>query len=140
MPTNLEGNVLEVALVDVGVLALEVARVFGVNPDLRGGIGGASRRLKVLPRLTLKAIGLRLGVSSGTISRWIDSSLRSMPELQNIWRLYSQIGSVLGVAITVGLLGHAGLQRADFDTLYGLHVALALLTGLLCLPVATRPR
>ncbi len=51
-----------------------------------------------------------------------------------------QIGSVLGVALTVALLGHATLQRADFDALYLLHGALALLTGLLCLPVDTRPR
>jgi predicted MFS family arabinose efflux permease len=50
-----------------------------------------------------------------------------------------QIGSVLGVAITVLLIGHAGLQRADFTTLYALYVALAVLTGLLCLPVDTRP-
>lgn len=51
-----------------------------------------------------------------------------------------QIGSVMGVALTVLLLGHAGLQRADFTQLYGLHVALALLTALLCLPVNTKPR
>lgn len=51
-----------------------------------------------------------------------------------------QIGSALGVAITVALLGHAALQRADFDALYLSHIALALLTGLLCLPVDTRPR
>lgn len=51
-----------------------------------------------------------------------------------------QIGAVLGVAITVGLLGHAGLARADFDTLYGLHAALALATALLSLCVNTRPR
>ncbi len=50
-----------------------------------------------------------------------------------------QIGSVLGVAITVLLLGHAGVQRGDFTTLYALHVGLALLTALLCLPVDTRP-
>lgn len=50
-----------------------------------------------------------------------------------------QIGSVLGVAITVLLLGHAGLQRADFTPLYALHVALALLTAVLCLPVDTKP-
>ena len=50
-----------------------------------------------------------------------------------------QIGSVLGVALTVALLGHAALQRADFNALYLLHGALALLTGLLCLPVDTRP-
>jgi len=50
-----------------------------------------------------------------------------------------QIGSVLGVAITVLLLGHAGVHRVDFTWLYGLHVMLALLTALLCLPVNTRP-
>lgn len=50
-----------------------------------------------------------------------------------------QIGSVLGVAITVLLLGHAGVQRADFMPLYTLHVALAVLTAVLCLPVDTRP-
>lgn len=50
-----------------------------------------------------------------------------------------QIGAVLGVALTVLLLGHAGLARADFTPLYAAHVALALLTGALCLPVNTRP-
>jgi EmrB/QacA subfamily drug resistance transporter len=50
-----------------------------------------------------------------------------------------QIGSVLGVAFTVLLLGHEGLQRADFVPLYASHVGLALLTALLCLPVDTRP-
>ena len=50
-----------------------------------------------------------------------------------------QIGSVLGVAITVLLLGHAGVQRSDFVPLYALHVGLALLTAALCLPVDTRP-
>lgn len=50
-----------------------------------------------------------------------------------------QIGSVLGVALTVALLGHAALVRADFNRLYGLHIGLALMTGLLCLRVDTRP-
>ena len=50
-----------------------------------------------------------------------------------------QIGSVLGVAITVLLLGHAGVHRGDFTWLYGLLVVLALLTAALCLPVNTRP-
>lgn len=51
-----------------------------------------------------------------------------------------QIGSVLGVAITVGLLGYADVIRTDFNLLYGLHAGLALLTALLCVPVDTRPR
>lgn len=50
-----------------------------------------------------------------------------------------QIGSVLGVALTVVFVGHAGLAKADFIPLYGLHVALALATGLLCLAVNTKP-
>jgi hypothetical protein len=51
-----------------------------------------------------------------------------------------QIGAVLGVAVTVLLIGHAGLQRGDFDALYATQIALALLTALCCLPVDTRPR
>jgi EmrB/QacA subfamily drug resistance transporter len=50
-----------------------------------------------------------------------------------------QIGSVLGVAITVSMLGHADLVRSDFGTLYAWHVGLALLTAALCLPIDTRP-
>lgn len=50
-----------------------------------------------------------------------------------------QIGAVLGVALTVLLLGHAQLQRTDFNAVYALHVGLALLTGLLCLAVNTKP-
>lgn len=51
-----------------------------------------------------------------------------------------QIGAVLGVALTVLLLGKGALSHADFDPLYIGHVGLALLTGLLCLAVDTRPR
>ena len=50
-----------------------------------------------------------------------------------------QIGAVIGVAITVLLLGHGALQRSDFDAVYGLHIALALLTAVLCTFVNTRP-
>jgi len=50
-----------------------------------------------------------------------------------------QIGSVMGVAITVLLLGHGGLTHASFMSLYACHVALALLTAALCVAVNTRP-
>ncbi len=50
-----------------------------------------------------------------------------------------QIGAVIGVAITVLLLGHGVVQRSDFDAVYGLHVGLALLTAALCVFVNTRP-
>lgn len=80
----------------------------------------------VLPSLSAAAVS-RLPVAHYAVGSAVNQATR-------------QIGSVLGVALTVALLGHAGLQRADFDALYVLHGVLALLTGLLCLPVDTRPR
>jgi EmrB/QacA subfamily drug resistance transporter len=50
-----------------------------------------------------------------------------------------QIGAVIGVAITVLLLGHGVVQRGDFNAVYGLHIGLALLTAVLCAFVKTRP-
>lgn len=80
----------------------------------------------VLPSLSAAAVN-RLPVAHYAVGSAVNQATR-------------QIGAVLGVAIAVALLGHAGLQRADFDAMYLLHGALALLTGLLCLPVDTRPR
>jgi MFS family permease len=51
-----------------------------------------------------------------------------------------QIGAVLGVALTVALVGHAALQRSDFRTLCACQIALAVVTAILCAPVDTRPR
>ena len=51
-----------------------------------------------------------------------------------------QIGAVLGVAITVALIGHGVLGHADFMALYAIHIGLALTTGLLCLAVNTKPK
>jgi EmrB/QacA subfamily drug resistance transporter len=51
-----------------------------------------------------------------------------------------QMGSVLGVALTVALAGHAALQLADFHTMNACEIALALVTALMCAPVDTRPR
>ena len=50
-----------------------------------------------------------------------------------------QIGTVLGVAITVLLLGHSPLVRGDFTAFYVTQIALALTTALLCVAVHTRP-
>lgn len=80
----------------------------------------------VLPSLSAAAVS-RLPVAHYAVGTAVNQATR-------------QIGSALGVAITVALLGHATLQRADFDALYALHMALALLTCLLCLPVDTKPR
>lgn len=80
----------------------------------------------VLPSLSAAAVS-RLPMAHYAVGSAVNQATR-------------QIGSVLGVALTVALLGHATLQRADFNALYLLHAALALLTGLLCWPVDTKPR
>ena len=80
----------------------------------------------VLPSLSAAAVG-HLPIAHYAVGSAINQATR-------------QIGSVMGVALTVALLGHATLQRVDFNTLYLLHGMLALLTGLLCLPVDTKPR
>jgi EmrB/QacA subfamily drug resistance transporter len=51
-----------------------------------------------------------------------------------------QIGSVMGIALTVLLLGSAHLERADFDPIYMWHIGLALLTAALSLRVNTSPK
>lgn len=51
-----------------------------------------------------------------------------------------QIGSVMGVAVTVLLLGHGSLTHDSFVPLYVSHVLLAILTAVLCIPVNTRPQ
>jgi predicted MFS family arabinose efflux permease len=50
-----------------------------------------------------------------------------------------QIGSVIGVAVTVLLIGHPGVSRTDFVPLYLAHMGLALLTAVLCVGVQTKP-
>jgi hypothetical protein len=78
----------------------------------------------VLPSLSAAAVS-RLPMAHYAVGSAVNQATR-------------QIGSVLGVALTVALLGHAALLRADFDVFYLLHGVLALLTGLLCLRIDTK--
>ena len=80
----------------------------------------------VLPSLSAAAVN-RLPVAHYAVGSAVNQATR-------------QIGAVLGVAFTVALVGHATLQHSDFNALYLLHGLLALLTGLLCWPVDTKPR
>ncbi len=50
-----------------------------------------------------------------------------------------QIGSVLGVAIAVVLVGQATVALGDFTGMYGLHAVLGLVTAVFCLAVNTKP-
>lgn len=51
-----------------------------------------------------------------------------------------QVGTVIGVAITVLLLSTSELQIRDFTTLYAIQFGLALMTAVFCLPINTHPR
>jgi len=93
-----------------------------------------------LPGLLMSgvAVGLVLPSLSGAAVSRLPAAHYAVGSAVN--QATRQIGSVLGVAITVALLGSAALQHGDFNALYVLHAVLALLTALLCLPVDTKPR
>jgi EmrB/QacA subfamily drug resistance transporter len=92
-----------------------------------------------LPGLLLSGIGVGMlmpSLAGAAVSRLPSEHFAVGSAVNQATR---QIGSVLGVAITVVLVGHAGVQRADFTPVYMVQIGLALLTALLCLPVNTRP-
>lgn len=92
-----------------------------------------------LPGLFLSGIGVGMvlpSLSGAAVARLPASHYAVGSAVNQATR---QIGAVLGVAVTVMLLGHAALRLADFHVFYGTHIALALLTAALCLPVQTRP-
>ena len=93
-----------------------------------------------LPGLMLSGIGVGLvlpALSAAAVNRLPADQYAVGSAVNQATR---QIGSVMGVAITVLVLGHAIVQRGDFTLLYALHVALALVTAGFCLPVNTRPQ
>lgn len=51
-----------------------------------------------------------------------------------------QMGTVMGVAITVVLLAHPSIQLADFHNLYYLQLGLVLTAALFVTQVDTRPK
>jgi EmrB/QacA subfamily drug resistance transporter len=87
-------------------------------------MSGASVGL-VLPSLSAAAVS-RLPAQHYAVGSAVNQAIR-------------QIGSVIGVAIIVLLLGHATVQRSDFDAVYALQIAFALMTAALCAMVNTRP-
>ena len=93
-----------------------------------------------LPGLLLSGVGVGLvlpSLSAAAVHRLPQEHYAVGSAVNQATR---QIGAVLGVALTVLMLGGETLSHADFIPLYGSHVALALLTGLLCLRVDTRPQ
>jgi EmrB/QacA subfamily drug resistance transporter len=87
-------------------------------------LSGASVGL-VLPSLAGAAVS-RLPVQHYAVGSAVNQATR-------------QIGAVIGVAITVLMLGHGTVQRGTFDAVYAIHVVLALITAVICVFVNTRP-
>jgi len=93
-----------------------------------------------LPGLLLSGVGVGLVLPSLSAAAVHSLPLEHYAVGSAVNQATRQIGAVLGVALTVLMLGHEQLSRADFMSLYACHIALALLTGLLCLRVDTRPQ
>jgi EmrB/QacA subfamily drug resistance transporter len=92
-----------------------------------------------LPGLLLSGMGVGLvlpSLSAAAVNRLPAAQYAVGSAVNQATR---QIGAVMGVAITVLLLGHTGLGHGSFVPVYACHVALALLTALLCWQVNTRP-
>lgn len=93
-----------------------------------------------LPGLLLTGIGTGMvlpSLSAAAVSRLNPARFGVGSAINQAVR---QIGTVLGVAVTVALLGHASPHLAEFKTVFGWEVALCLVTGALCFSVDTRPK
>ena len=141
-------------VIPTAIITGRLAGVFGHRPFLVGGslvyaasglwfllVPGVTPAYLTewLPGLFLSGIGVGMVLPS-----LAGAAVNRLPAEQyavgsSVNQAVRQIGSVMGVAITVALIGHGALVHADFQPLYLSHVALALLTGLLCLGVNTRP-
>jgi len=141
-------------VIPVAVLTGRLAGRFGHRPFLVGGallyaaaalwfmvVPGEqpSYLLHWLPGLLLSgaSVGLVLPSLSGAAVSRLPAQHYAVGSAVN--QATRQIGSVIGVAIIVLLLGHGTVQRSDFNTVYALHIGLALLTAALCAMVNTRP-
>ncbi|RQP21885.1 DHA2 family efflux MFS transporter permease subunit [Piscinibacter terrae] len=141
-------------VIPVAIVTGRMAGRYGHRPFLVGGAllyaaaglwfmlvpgGEPSYALHWLPGLFLSgaSVGLVMPSLSGAAVSKLPAQHYAVGSAVN--QATRQIGAVIGVAITVMLLGHGVVQRSDFNAVYGLHIGLALLTALLCTVVNTRP-
>ena len=141
-------------VIPVAVLTGRLAARLGHRPFLVGGallFGAVALWFMVVPGEEPSYLlhwlpGLMMsGVSVGLVLPSLSAAAVSRLPAQHyavgsaVNQATRQIGSVIGVAIVVLLLGHDTVQRSDFDTVYSLQIGLALLTAALCAMVNTRP-
>jgi EmrB/QacA subfamily drug resistance transporter len=93
-----------------------------------------------LPGLLLSGLSVGLVIPSLSAASVFGLPAKDYAVGSAINHAVRQVGTVIGVALTVLLLAKPHLQIADFHQMYAIHIALALMTGLLCLPINTHPR
>jgi EmrB/QacA subfamily drug resistance transporter len=138
----------------VAVLSGRIAARFGHRPLLVGGalVYGCSGLWYLLipgnepaylahwlPGLLLAGVGTGMTLPSLSAAAVNRLPIHQYAVGSAVNQATRQIGAVIGVALTILLLGHGVLVRADFTPVYAAHVTLAVITALLCLPVNTRP-
>lgn len=93
-----------------------------------------------LPGLILSGISVGLVMPSISASAVFGLPAKDYAVGSAINHAVRQIGTVIGVAITVLLLAQVKLQITDFTPVYSIHIALALVTAMLCIPINTHPK
>ena len=139
----------------VAVLSGRIAARFGHRPLLVGGalvysmsglfywlVPGTEPSYVThwLPGLVLSGIGTGMvmpSLSAAAVNRLPVSQYAVGSAVNQATR---QIGAVIGVALTVALLGQGTLSRQTFSPVYLTIIGLAILTGIFCLPVNTKPK
>jgi len=92
-----------------------------------------------LPALLLTGLGTGMvlpSLSAAAVSRLNPARFGVGSAINQAVR---QIGTVLGVAVTVALLGSTSPQLPAFRTVFGWEAVLCMITAMLCLSVDTRP-
>lgn len=93
-----------------------------------------------LPGLLLSGLSVGLVIPSLSAASVFGLPAKDYAVGSAINHALRQVGTVIGVSLTVLVLAKADLQIADFHRMYAIHITLALITGLLCLPVNTHPK
>lgn len=95
---------------------------------------------KWLPGLLLSGLSVGLVIPSLSAASVFGLPTKDYAVGSAINHAVRQVGTVIGVALTVLLLAKSNLHIADFHWMYAIHISLALMTGLLCLPINTHPK
>ncbi len=93
-----------------------------------------------LPGLILSGISVGLVMPSLSAAAMFGLPQKDYAVGSAINNAARQIGTVMGVSITVLVLGKTSLNPADFIPTYSIHIALALITAMLCIPINTHPK